>query len=54
LFALNSVLESPELFLLGPVVEGRDKNDDDDGDQDGHALDPAVVFLLHDADWNVK
>ena len=52
LLALDSVLQSSKLFLFGPVVEGRHEDYDDDGDEDGNTLDPAVVLLLHNADWN--
>ncbi len=46
LLALYPVLQSPELPLLGPVVEGSHQHHDDHGDQDGHALDPLGVLLL--------
>jgi hypothetical protein len=50
LLALDPVLEAPELFLFRPVVEGGHEDNDDDGDQNGHALDPAVVLLFDDTD----
>jgi hypothetical protein len=50
LLAFDSVLESSKLFLFGPVIEGRHEDHDDDGDEDGNALDPAVVLLLHNTD----
>ena len=49
LFSFDSVLKSPELFLLGPVVEGGDKNDNDDGDEDSNAFDPAVILFFYHA-----
>ena len=52
LLALDSVLQSSKLFLFGPVVEGRHEDYDDDGDEDGNTLNPAVVLLLHNTDWN--
>ena len=44
--ALDAVLQSAELFLLGVIVEGSHKDDDYDGDQNGEALDPLVRFIL--------
>lgn len=49
LFALNSILQSSKLLLLRPIIEGRDENNNDDGNENGTALDPSVlVFLLLD------
>lgn len=48
LLALDAILEAAELLLLGPVVEGRHEDDDDDRDEDGRALDPRGVLLLLD------
>lgn len=46
LLPFDPVLQSPELLFLRPVIEGRHQNHDDDGDQDGGALDPLVVVIL--------
>lgn len=41
MFMFDLALQSSELFLLPPVVEGGDEDDDDDGHQDGHTFDPT-------------
>ena len=43
---LDLVLQTAELLLLAPVVEGGDEHDDDHRQQDGHALDPARLLLV--------
>lgn len=50
LLAFDSVLEATELLFFGPVIEGSDENDDDDGYKDGNAFNPAVVLLFDIAD----
>jgi hypothetical protein len=42
-------LKSPELFLLGPVVEGSDENDNNDGNQNGDAFNPTVILFFYDS-----
>ena len=39
-------LKSLKLSLLGPVVEGGDKDDDKDGNEDGQALYPLRMTLV--------
>jgi hypothetical protein len=47
LLLLDAALQSPELFLLAPVIEGRHQHHTDYGQQDGCALDPAsLCFAL--------
>lgn len=43
LLLFNSTLETSELLLLGPVIEGCDQNHTHHGQKDGGALDPAGV-----------
>lgn len=45
LFLLDATLQPTELLLLGPVVEGRHQDHDDDRKQDGGTLDPASLGL---------
>lgn len=50
LLLLDATLQPAELLLLGPVVEGRHQDDDDDREQDGGALDPTglgLALVLH-------
>lgn len=52
LLLLDATLQPAELLLLGPVVEGRDQNHNDDGEQNGGAFDPAglgLALVLHAA-----
>ena len=46
LLTLDAILEAAELLLLGPVIEGSDQDDNNDGDQDGQTLNPAMLVLL--------
>ena len=47
LFAFNSVLETTKLFLLGPIIEGCDNDNNDDCNEDGEAFDVSVfIFFL--------
>lgn len=46
LLALDPVLQTSKLFLLGPVVKGCHEDDDDYGNQDGDAFDPAVIIFF--------
>ena len=39
-------LETPELTLFAPVVEGCDEDNNDDGEENGQTLDPVRVVLL--------
>ena len=44
--ALDAALQSPKLSLLGVIVEGRHKDDDNDRNQNGQAFDPLVRLVL--------
>lgn len=44
--ALDAALQSAELSLLGIIIEGSYQDDDDDGYQNGEALDPLVRLAL--------
>ena len=46
LFSLDSILQAPELPLLGPVVKGRDQDHDDHRDENCHAFDPGRMVVL--------
>ena len=46
LLALNSILEAAKLFLLGPIIEGCDNDNNDDCDQDGGPFDVPVLILV--------
>ena len=42
---LDLVLQSAELFLLPPVIEGRDEDNNKDSDEDGDAFNPPGLRL---------
>lgn len=44
--ALDAALQSAKLSLLGIIIEGSYQDDDDDGYQNGEALDPLVRLVL--------
>lgn len=45
LLLFDATLQPTELLLLGPVVEGRHQDHNDDREQDGGTLDPAGLGL---------
>ena len=46
LLALDAILQASKLALFRPIVKSGHENDNDDGNEDGHALDPGRVILF--------